>query len=330
LCRVLHRFDCCSTAASPSPALRWKSLCRRARDSIGKGVPVSYSARRPAAAARAASPRFLGAPCKDPVTSPPPPIALTIAGSDSGGGAGIQADLKTFHQHGVYGTSAVTLVTAQNSVGVQRLELLPGDLVRAQIEAVAEDFRPAAIKSGALGSGEIVEAVAAAISRRALRPLVVDPVLVSKHGDPLLASGAIDALRRALLPLTALLTPNLPEVAALLGGGALESERDIEAAARELLALGPDAVLIKGGHAAGPEAADLLFDGRTVRWLRAPRIETRNTHGTGCSYSAAITARLARGEPLEAAVDGAKHWLTRAIATAPGLGRGHGPINHWA
>ncbi len=271
-------------------------------------------------------------PCKDAVTSSPPPIALTIAGSDSGGGAGIQADLKTFHQHGVYGTSAVTLVTAQSSVGVQRLELLPVELIRAQIEAVAEDFRPAAVKTGALGSGEIIAVVAAEISRHGLRPLVVDPVLVSKHGDPLLAAGAVDALRSALLPLATLLTPNLPEVAALLGGGALERERerDIEAAARELLTLGPDAVLIKGGHAAGPEAADLLFDGHTVTWLRAPRIETRHTHGTGCSYSAAITARLARGESLDAAVDGAKRWLTRAIATAPGLGRGHGPINHRA
>ncbi len=269
------------------------------------------------------------APRKDPVTLPAPSIALTIAGSDSGGGAGIQADLKTFHQHGVYGTSAITLVTAQNSVGVQSVELLPAGMVRAQIESVAGDFRPAAVKTGALGSVEIVEAVAAEISRHGLRPLVVDPVLVSKHGDPLLAARAIDALRCALLPLATLLTPNLPEVAALLGGGALESERDIEAAARALLALGPGAVLIKGGHAAGPEAADLLFDGRTVTWLRAPRVETRHTHGTGCSYSAAITARLARGESLGAAVAAAKQWLTRAIATAPGLGRGHGPINHW-
>ncbi len=260
----------------------------------------------------------------------PPPIALTIAGSDSGGGAGLQADLKTFHQHRVYGTSAVTLVTAQNSVGVRQLELLPPGLVRAQIDAVVEDFRPAASKTGALGSAEIVDVVAAAIACHALRPLVVDPVMISKHGTPLLGPEAVEAMRRRLLPCATLLTPNLPEAAALLGGGDLERDRDIEAAARALVALGPAAVLVKGGHRTGPEAADLLCDGRTATWLRAPRVETRHTHGTGCSYSAAITAHLARGETLPDAVRRAKTWIARAIASAPRLGRGHGPLNHWS
>jgi hydroxymethylpyrimidine/phosphomethylpyrimidine kinase len=267
---------------------------------------------------------------KDPVTSPPPPIALSIAGSDSGGGAGIQADLKTFHQLGVYGTSALTLVTAQNTVGVQRVDLLPAAAVAAQIEAVVQDLRPAAVKTGALGAAAVVEAVAEAAARHDLRPLVVDPVMISKHGDPLLAADAVEALRRALLPRATLLTPNLPEAAALLGGGALEREADREGAARALAALGPAAVLVKGGHGSGPEVADLLYADGECLWLRAPRIETRHTHGTGCSYSAAITARLARGDGLAAAVRSAHAWLARAIATAPGLGSGHGPVNHWA
>jgi hydroxymethylpyrimidine/phosphomethylpyrimidine kinase len=221
-------------------------------------------------------------------------------------------------------------VTAQNSVGVRQLELLPPGLVCAQIDAVLEDFRPAATKTGALGSAEIVAAVVAAITRHALRPLVVDPVLISKHGTPLLGLDAVEAMRRLLLPHATLLAPNLPEAAALLGGGAIDSDRDVEAAARALVALGPAAVLVKGGHRSGPDADDLLFDGRNATWLRAPRIATRHTHGTGCSYSAAITARLAHGETLPDAVLGAKAWIARAIATHPGLGRGQGPINHWS
>jgi len=259
-----------------------------------------------------------------------PAIALTIAGSDSGGGAGIQADLKTFHQLGVYGTSAVTLVTAQNTLGVQRVDLLPAAAVAAQIDAVAGDLRPAAVKTGALGAAPIVEAVAAAVVRHQLRPLVVDPVMISKHGDPLLASDGVEALRRALLPRATLLTPNLPEAVALLGGGALEREADVEAAARALAALGPEAVLVKGGHGTGPEVADLLFASGACLWLRAPRIATRHTHGTGCTYAAAITARLARGDDLARAVRTAKEWLARAIANAPGLGAGHGPVDYWA
>ena len=258
-----------------------------------------------------------------------PPIALTIAGSDSGGGAGLQADLKAFHQHGVYGTSVVTLVTAQNTTGVRRVDLLPAAAVTAQIDAVVADLRPAATKTGALGSAAVVEAVAEGAARHRLRPLVVDPVMISKHGDPLLAPDAMEALRRTLLGHATLITPNLPEAAALLGGGALERAKDVEEAARALAALGPEAVLVKGGHAEGSEVADLLYADGAFHWLRGPRIETRHTHGTGCALSAVITARLARGEPLVAAVGAARSWLARAIASAPGLGAGHGPLDYW-
>jgi hydroxymethylpyrimidine/phosphomethylpyrimidine kinase len=258
------------------------------------------------------------------------PKALTIAGSDSGGGAGIQADLKTFHHFRVYGTSALTLVTAQNTLGVRRVELLPPALVAEQIDAVAADLRPDATKTGALGSAETAEAVAAAVARHGLAPLVVDPVMISKHGHALLAGDAVEALRRALVPRATLLTPNLPEATALLGGGAIEGERDMESAARALCALGPRAVLLKGGHGQGEEVVDLLFDGERCVWLRAPRVATRHTHGTGCTYSAAIAAGLATGAALEAAVRSARTYLGRAIATAPGLGGGHGPVNHWA
>ena len=265
---------------------------------------------------------------EDPMTASRP-TALTIAGSDSGGGAGIQADLKTFHHFGVYGTSALTLVTAQNTSGVARVALLDPGLVVAQIDAVAGDFPVAAAKTGALGSAAIVAAVADAVARHRIAPLVVDPVLISKHGHALLDADAVDALRRALLPHAALVTPNLPEAGALVGG-ALATERDVEDAARALHAAGAAAVLVKGGHGAGSEVADLLFDGAQCTWLRAPRQATRHTHGTGCTYSAAITARLAHGDDLARAVDTAHGWLARAIATAPGLGHGHGPVNHWA
>jgi hydroxymethylpyrimidine/phosphomethylpyrimidine kinase len=263
------------------------------------------------------------------MTAPSRPVALTIAGSDSGGGAGIQADLKVFHRFGVYGTSAVTLVTAQNTLGVQRVELLAPDLVVAQIDAVASDFAVAAAKTGALGSAAIVAAVAEAVARHRLAKLVVDPVMISKHGHALLDPAAVDALRVALLPRAALVTPNLPEAAALVGGE-LTTECDVENAARALHAQGAAAVLVKGGHGEGEEVADLLFDGRDCTWLRAPRLHTQHTHGTGCTYSAAITARLALGDDLATAVRTAHAFVARAIATAPGLGRGCGPVNHWA
>jgi hydroxymethylpyrimidine/phosphomethylpyrimidine kinase len=253
-----------------------------------------------------------------------PPIALTIAGSDPGGGAGIQADLKTFHQLGVYGTSAITLVTVQNTVRVSRVELLVASLVAEQIDAVLEDLPPSAIKTGALGSAEIVEAVA---SRAFKGPLVVDPVTISKHGYPLLNSAARDAMRTLLLPRAALVTPNLDE-AAQLTGIAVDCPESMKEAARRIADLGPRAVLVKGGHLEG-DALDILFAGGQFTDFRSPRIETGHTHGTGCTYSAAIAAFLAHGRGLEEAVGAAKAFITEAIRTAPGLGGGAGPLNHW-
>lgn len=254
-------------------------------------------------------------------------IALTIAGSDSGGGAGIQADLKTFHRFGVFGTSALTLVTAQNTLGVQGVHPLPVEVIASQIDSVAADLRPHAVKTGALGTPAIVEAVADAIGRHGFRPLVVDPVLVSKHGDALAGPDVVEALAARLLPLAALVTPNLHEAAALVGG-TLASEDDMAEAARAIAARGPKAVLIKGGSLGGGESVDVLFDGAEIRRFSGPRHETRNTHGTGCTFSAAITAGLAAGVPLHDAIGRAKRWIGRAIETAPGLGGGAGPVNH--
>ncbi|AEG33103.1 phosphomethylpyrimidine kinase [Thermus thermophilus SG0.5JP17-16] len=256
-------------------------------------------------------------------------VALTIAGSDSGGGAGVQADLKVFFRFGVYGTSALTLVTAQNTLGVQRVHLLPPEVVYAQIESVAQDFPLHAAKTGALGDGAIVEAVADAVGRYGIAPLVVDPVMVAKSGDPLLAKEAAAALKERLFPLADLVTPNRLEAEALLGHP-IRTLEEAEEAAKALLGLGPKAVLLKGGHLEGEEAVDLLATPEGVLAFRAPRVRTRNTHGTGCTLSAAIAALLARGRPLEEAVAEAKTYLTRALRTAPPLGRRHGPLNHWA
>ncbi|WP_373046420.1 bifunctional hydroxymethylpyrimidine kinase/phosphomethylpyrimidine kinase [Vulgatibacter sp.] len=253
--------------------------------------------------------------------------ALTIAGSDSGGGAGIQADLKTFQRFGVFGTSALTLVTAQNTVGVQDVHLLPVEVIAAQIDSVVGDLRPDAVKTGALGSVSIIEAVADAVTRHGLAPLVVDPVMISKHGDGLLGPEAVEALRTRLFPHASLLTPNLHEAGALLGT-ALRDEDDMREAARALAALGPKAVLIKGGSLGGGEAFDVLWDGVDLHRFATPRVETRSTHGTGCTFSAAITAHLAQGLALGDAVGRAKVWIHRAIASAPGLGRGVGPVDH--
>ncbi len=258
-----------------------------------------------------------------------PRIALTIAGSDSGGGAGIQADLKTFHHLGVYGTSALTLITAQNTLGVRELHLLRPELVAKQIEVVAGDFEVSAAKTGALGSQELIEAVAAGVAEHAIPNLVVDPVMISKHGDPLLPKEAVDALKGQLFPNAALVTPNLHEAAALLGD-AVENEDQMRDAACAVRDLGAAAVLVKGGQLRGEEAVDLFYDGAEFVRLVAPRIDTPHTHGTGCTYSAAITALLARGETLVDAVRQAKDFISRAIASAPGLGHGRGPVNHWA
>ncbi len=252
--------------------------------------------------------------------------ALTIAGSDPSGGAGLQADLKTFHQHGVYGMAVVTLLTVQNTRSVTRVEVMDATLVRQQVEAVLGDILPGAVKTGALGNAAVINTVAAL---KLTMPLVVDPVMISKHGHALLADEARVALSTKLLPVTTLLTPNTQEAAALLGSP-IETLAQAEAAARTLGARGPKAVLVKGGHLSGPEAIDVLFHAGVVTHFRAPRIDTKHTHGTGCTYSAAITARLARGETLVDAIAGAKQWLTEALRTAPGLGGGIGPVNHFA
>ncbi|RTI33681.1 bifunctional hydroxymethylpyrimidine kinase/phosphomethylpyrimidine kinase, partial [Thermus scotoductus] len=244
-------------------------------------------------------------------------------------GPGVQADLKTFFRFGVYGASALTLVTAQNTLGVQRVHLLPPELVYAQIQSVAEDLPVHAAKTGALGSGEIVAAVAEAVARFGLRPLVVDPVMVAKGGDPLLAEEAVAALKKRLFPLADLITPNRLEAEALLGRP-IRTLEEAKEAAQALLALGPKAVLLKGGHLEGEEAVDLLATREGVQAYAAPRVATRNTHGTGCTLSAAIAALLALGKPLAEAVAEAKAYLTRALKTAPPLGHGHGPLNHWA
>jgi hydroxymethylpyrimidine/phosphomethylpyrimidine kinase len=256
------------------------------------------------------------------------PVALTIAGSDPSGGAGIQADLKTFHQLRVFGTAAVTLITVQNTMRVSHVEVLDPALVTDQINAVLEDLPPQAAKIGALGSEGVIAAVA---NCRIDCPLVVDPVMISKHGAPLLATGAREALRRLLIPKATLITPNLHEAAELAGlVGLRVTNLDLmRAAALQIAELGARAVLVKGGHLEG-EAVDLLYDAGVFTELPSPRIETRHTHGTGCTYSAAITAFLARGLAIPAAVLKAKAFISEAIRTNPGLGAGSGPVNHWA
>jgi hydroxymethylpyrimidine/phosphomethylpyrimidine kinase len=255
------------------------------------------------------------------------PIALTIAGSDPSGGAGIQADLKTFHQFGVYGEAVITLLTVQNSVRVSRVEVMAPALVLEQLAAVLEDIPPGAAKTGALGSAEMVEAVARAAGDFRF-PLVVDPVMVSKHGLSLLPDAAVAAIRELLLPRAFLVTPNVPE-AEILSGLEIHSLHDMRRAAGRLREMGARAVLIKGGHLAG-DATDVLFDGARWHDFPAPRVATPHTHGTGCTYSAAITAGLAGGLPLAAAVAGAKRFIHEAILTNPGLGKGCGPVNHHA
>jgi hydroxymethylpyrimidine/phosphomethylpyrimidine kinase len=256
-------------------------------------------------------------------------IALTIAGSDSGGGAGIQADLKTFHRFGVFGTSVVCAITAQNTLGVADWIAVAPAMIRAQLDAVAGDLRPAAVKTGMLADAGVVEVVADGVRRHALAPLVVDPVMVATSGDVLLEASAVQAIRTLLLPLAALVTPNLDE-AAILAGMPVRGVADMERAARRLVDDGgAAAALVKGGHLAGPEMVDVLFDG-TLHHFRHPRIETTSTHGTGCTLSSAIAAHLALGHDLRDAVARSLDYVHRAIATAPGLGKGHGPLNHFA
>jgi len=252
------------------------------------------------------------------------PVALTIAGSDPSGGAGLQADLKTFHRFGVYGESVVTLITAQNSVGVARVETLAPDLVLEQLDALLSDMPPGAAKTGAMGNARVVHAIAAAAERFTF-PLVVDPVMMPKHGARLIEAASLGRLiARAFL-----LTPNLPEAAELVGFPVTDRD-SMGRAAEKLARMGARNVLVKGGHLAG-EPMDLLYlEGGGVREYSAPRIDTRHTHGTGCTYSAAITAELAKGTDLMEAVALAKAFVTEAIRTNPGLGRGSGPVNHFA
>ncbi|MDX1566450.1 MAG: bifunctional hydroxymethylpyrimidine kinase/phosphomethylpyrimidine kinase [Longimicrobiales bacterium] len=257
-----------------------------------------------------------------------PPLALTIAGSDSGGGAGIQADLKTFFAFGVFGTSAVTAITAQNTRGVQGVHPVPLEMVREQIDSVVDDLRPAALKSGMLATAELVSTVARAIADHDLENFVLDPVMVATSGDRLLDEDAVEAVTGELLPLAALVTPNLHE-ARILTGLPVESQDGMREAASRLLEMGAGAALVKGGHLEEDEAVDLFFDGREEREWRRERIETVHTHGTGCTLSAACAAGLARGAPLPQAVGAAVDYVARAIASAPGLGSGHGPVNHF-
>ncbi len=260
----------------------------------------------------------------------PPPKAMTIAGSDSGGGAGIQADLKTFSALGVYGASAITGITAQNTVGVQGVEPVPEAMIAAQITSVLQDIPMDAIKIGMLGSPGIVGAVADALADYA-GPIVLDPVMVAKSGDPLLAEDAIAALTHRLLPRATVLTPNLPEAARLLGCEPARALDEAEDQGRRLLSLGPRAVLMKGGHAEGAVCTDLLVGPEGVRRFESPRLDTKNTHGTGCSMSSAIAAELAKGQSLGDAVHRAHQWLHAAIAAADTLavGQGHGPVHHF-
>jgi len=248
-------------------------------------------------------------------------VALTIAGSDPSGGAGIQADLKTFHQFGVYGEAAITLLTVQNTQRVSRVETMAAELVREQVEAVISDIPPGAAKTGALGNAAIVEAVAD-LARGFPFPLVVDPVMISKHGASLLSAEAVEAMKRRLIPRAFLLTPNIPEAEALTG------REDMAEAGKRLLDLGCQAVLIKGGHAAG-EPVDVLFTQDGSMSFPGRRVFTKRTHGTGCTFSAAITACLAQGNGLEESIRRAKRFVQQAIETAPALGRGQGPVNHF-
>ncbi|MBV9598030.1 MAG: bifunctional hydroxymethylpyrimidine kinase/phosphomethylpyrimidine kinase [Chloroflexi bacterium] len=252
---------------------------------------------------------------------------MTIAGSDSGGGAGIQADLKTFQALGVYGASTLTAITAQNTVGVTAVHEVPTEVIAAQIDAVVDDIGVDAAKTGMLSSAAIIATVAERIRHWRLDRLVVDPVMVAKSGDRLLREDAVDALIRDLLPLATVLTPNLPE-AEVLVGRALETDDDVRQAAREIVGLGTRSVVMKGGHRLGARAVDLLFDGQNFTLFESERFDTPNTHGTGCTFSAAIAAGLARGLEIVEAVGEAKRYVSEAIRRSQPLGAGHGPVAH--
>ena len=255
------------------------------------------------------------------------PKAMTIAGSDSGGGAGIQADLKTFAALGVYGSSVLTAITAQNTVGVTAVHEVPVDVVAAQIEAVMSDIGADAVKTGMLSSGEIIETVARELNHFRANLVVVDPVMVAKSGDRLLRENAVDSLRRSLLPIATVVTPNIPEAETLVGM-TISSAEDARRAAQNILNMGAKAVVVKGGHLAGPPV-DLFYDGQEFHEFSAARIETTNTHGTGCTFASAIAAELAKGMDLLDAVAAAKEYVTEAIRHSFPVGQGHGPLNHF-
>jgi hydroxymethylpyrimidine/phosphomethylpyrimidine kinase len=261
------------------------------------------------------------------VLNAPTPVTLSIAGSDPSGGAGIQADLKTFHQHQTFGTTVITLLTVQNTQSVSQVQMVDVDFVLAQLAAVESDMPVAAAKTGALGSVEMIEAIASQAAEFSF-PLVVDPVMISKHGTPLMALEAGQTLKTQLLPHAFLVTPNLDEAAALTGRS-VDSIASMETAARAIADAGPTHVLVKGGHLAG-EAVDVLFSEGQAHHFRSPRMATKNTHGTGCVTSAAITANLAHGESVADAVGRAKRFITQAIETNPQLGGGYGPVNMFA
>jgi len=255
--------------------------------------------------------------------------ALTIAGSDSGGGAGLQGDIKAFQANGVYGMSVVTAITAQNSRGVQAAYDLPAEIITAQIDAVAEDFFIHAVKTGMLSSASIVDTVADGIERHKLGPVVVDPVMVATSGDLLLNPNAVGALKTRMLSLADLLTPNIHE-AEVLAGFPVATLDDARRAAEAILSLGPKAVLVKGGHLKGEvDAVDVLVDSAGETLFRAERIHTKNTHGTGCTFASAIAANLAKGHDLRDAIQRAKAYLTEAIRHSLSIGQGHGPVNHF-
>lgn len=255
------------------------------------------------------------------------PSVLTIAGSDSGGGAGIQADLKTFTSLGTHGMSVITALTAQNTVGVRGIHAVPPAFVKLQLDTVIEDMRPVAVKTGMLANAGIIEAVAECLSRHEIENIVVDPVMVAESGDALLEPDAVEALKALLLPLATVVTPNVAETGALVGRE-LQDWDGLKSAAGDILAMGTRAVLLKGGHLPGDEAVDVLCDGGGYREYRAPRIETRGAHGTGCTFAAGIAARLALGDNLGSAVEHAKAYLSRAIREATNPGAGASVLNH--
>ena len=255
------------------------------------------------------------------------PKAMTIAGSDSGGGAGIQADLKTFAALGVYGASTLTAITAQNTVRVSAVHEIPTDVITAQIDAVLSDIGADAVKTGMLSSSAIIECVVEAMKKHGIQQLVVDPVMLAKSGDSLLREDAVDCLRTRLLPLAAVVTPNLPEAEALTGTK-IVSAADVRRAAESIVAMGARSVVVKGGHREGP-ATDLFYDGSEYREFTAPRFDTVNTHGTGCTFASAVAAGLARGMAVTEAVALAKDYVTEAIRSSFPIGQGHGPLNHF-